>query len=450
MIIVDTALKKRAAEGRPIRVGMVGSGFMARGIAIQITDSVPGMELCAIAARRLDQAEFVFNDTRIGEDVLTAETVDEISAAIAAGKPVITTNSGALARAEGLDAIIDATGSMDYTLDAVEGAFETGKHVILMNAELDGTVGPLLKAKADKAGVIFTNTDGDQPGVQMNLYRFVQGIGVKPLLCGNIKGLQDEHRTPETQRSFAEKWGQKPHMVTSFADGTKIAYEQAIVANGTGMKVAKRGMIGIDPTNKNPTVPPRPLQEFVEMLTPHLDPDGPGIVDFIVGADPGPGVFVIGTHDDPRQAHYLNLYKLGAGPYYLFYTPYHLCHFELPMTVARAVLFGDAALAPIGPPLVGVIAVAKRDLKAGEKIDGIGGYDTYGQAENSPIIHAERLLPMALAEDCVLKRDVAKDTVLTMNDVIIPEGRKIDRYYAEMEEYFGLTNTKAGTAPVGA
>lgn len=442
MIIVDTALKKREAEGRPIKVGMIGAGFMASGIALQIAKSVPGMVLCGIAARQPQRGIDAFEASRTGETVVRADTAAEISAAIKAGQPVVTTDPGALARAEGLDAIIEATGSMDYALEAVEGALETAKHVILMNAELDGTVGPLLKVKADKADVVITNVDGDQPGVQMNLFRFVQSIGVKPVLCGNIKGLQDEYRTPDTQRGFAEKWGQNVNMVTSFADGTKIAYEQAIVANGTGMGVAKRGMIGPDPTGKNPTLPLRPLEDFVEMLAPHIDPKGPGIVDFVVGARPGPGVFVLGTHDDPRQAHYLNLYKLGQGPYYLFYTPYHLCHFEVPLTVARAVLFHDAALTPLGAPNVGVITVAKRDLKAGQTLDGIGGFDTYGQAENAPIVHKDRLLPMGLAEGCTVKRDIAKDSVLTFDDVTVPAGRKIDAYYAEMERYFGLVPAK--------
>ena len=443
MIIVDTALKKRDAEGRPIRVGMIGAGFMASGIALQIAKSVPGMVLCAIAVRHPPQGVAAFEASRTGETVVLASTTAEISAAIKAGKPVVTTDPDALARAEGLDAIIEATGSMDFALDAVEGALATAKHVILMNAELDGTVGPLLRVKADKAGVVITNVDGDQPGVQMNLFRFVQSIGVKPVLCGNIKGLQDEYRTPDTQRGFAEKWGQNVNMVTSFADGTKIAFEQAIVANGTGMGVAKRGMIGPDPTNKNPTLPLRPLEEFVEMLAPHIDPAGPGIVDFVVGARPGPGVFVLGTHDDPRQAHYLNLYKLGSGPYYLFYTPYHLCHFEVPLTVARAVLFNDAALTPAGAPKVGVIALAKRDLRTGQTLDGIGGFDTYGVAENAPVIHRDRLLPMGLAEGCRVKRDMARDTALTFDDVIIPPGRKIDAYYAEMERHFGLVHAHA-------
>ena len=438
MIIVDTALQKREQAGNPVRVGLVGAGFMASGIAIQIADSVPGMQICAIAARRLEQAEGVFAEARPGETAVHAATSADIASAIAADQPVVTNAPDALARADGLDVIIEVTGSMDFALTAFEGAIATGKHIVFMNAELDATVGPLLKVKADAAGVVYTNVDGDQPGVQMNLYRFVKSIGVKPVLCGNIKGLQDEYRNPDTQRGFAEKWKQNVHMVTSFADGTKISFEQAIVANGTGMRVARRGMVGPDPTGKDPTVPLRPLEDFVDELTPHIDPDGPGIVDFVVGARPGPGVFVLGTHDDPRQKHYLALYKMGSGPFYLFYTPYHLCHFEVPLTAARAVLFEDAALAPAGAPTVGVIAVAKRDLKAGDTLDGIGGFDTYGQADNMDAIAGERLLPMGLAEGCTLKRDVAKDAVLTFADVEIPAGRKIDRYYAEMEAYFKL------------
>jgi predicted homoserine dehydrogenase-like protein len=301
-----------------------------------------------------------------------------------------------------------------------------------MNAELDGTVGPILKEYADRAGVVFTNADGDQPGVIMNLYRFVKGMGVRPVLCGNIKGLHDPYRNPTTQEDFARKWGQKPHMVSSFADGTKVSFEQAIVANATGMRVARRGMFGFEMESGTPvqeTVNVFPLDELL---------DGPGIVDYVVGAMPNPGVFVLGTHDDPTHKHYLNLYKLGEGPLYCFYTPYHLCHFEIPNTVARAVDFGDATIAPAGPPRVDVVATAKEDLKAGDTIDGLGGYKTYGLAENSDVTTSERLLPIGLAEGCRLRVDVPRDRVIAYDDVEVPEGRLIDRLRNEQNERFGL------------
>jgi predicted homoserine dehydrogenase-like protein len=341
-----------------------------------------------------------------------------------------------LVRADGVDVVVEVTGSVEYAAGVVLAAIEAGKHVIQMNAELDGTVGPILKAKADAAGLIYSFSDGDQPGVQMNLYRFVAGLGVTPVLCGNIKGLHDPYRNPTTQRAFAEKWGQKPAMVASFADGTKISYEQAIVANATGFRVARRGMIGPDFSGGDPTAPLVPLEETVSAFTEALQNGGPGLVDYVVGARPGPGVFVLGTHDDPRQQHFLNLYKLGAGPYYCFYTPYHLCHFEVPNSIARAALFADAVLAPSGGPKVGVIAAAKQDLQPGAVISEFGGYEAYGLAENSEVIDRDDLLPLGLALGATLRRAVPKDQPLRFADVTLPPGRLVDTLYAEQRARF--------------
>lgn len=429
MIIIDKALEQRQQAGNPIRVAMVGAGFMGRGIALQIFSAVPGMELVAISNRHLDGAKRAYAEAGV-ESVVTVETVAQLEAAVAQGQYAVTEDAFLLAQAENIEAIIEVTGAVEFGAHLVLKAIEHGKHVIMMNAELDGTIGPILKQYADRAGVILTNADGDQPGVIMNLYRFVNGIGVKPVLCGNIKGLQDPYRNPTTQEAFARQWGQKPHMVTSFADGSKISFEQAIVANGTGMRVAKRGMFG-------PTVPAgTPIQDVVGLYPLEALLDGPGIVDYVVGAAPGPGVFVLGTHDHPAQKHYLNLYKLGEGPLYCFYTPYHLCHFEVPTTVARAVLFNDAALTPLGKPYVDVVATAKIDLKAGQIIDGIGYYMTYGEGENSEVVQAQNLLPMGLAEGCRLTRDVPKDQTLTYDDVELPEGRLVDKLRAEQNSRF--------------
>lgn len=309
---------------------------------------------------------------------------------------------------------------MEFGAQVTTDAIAHGKHVVLMNAELDSTVGPYLKTLADEKGVILTNVDGDQPGVLMNLYRFVKGIGVKPVLCGNIKGLQDPYRTPTTQQAFADRWKQSAPMVTSFADGTKISFEQALVANATDMRVGQRGMFG-------PTVEQGEHIDHSPQWYPiDLTQQEHGIVDYVVGANPGPGVFVLGTHDDPAQQHFLELYKLGTGPLYSFYTPYHLCHFEVHNTIARAVLFNDATITPTFGPCVDVVATAKKDLIAGETLDGIGHYMTYGQCENADIVHEQSLLPIGLAEGCVLKSNITKDSTLTFDDVHIPEGRLID------------------------
>jgi predicted homoserine dehydrogenase-like protein len=418
VIIVDSALEERHRTGNPIRVGMVGAGFMGRGIALQIAHATKGMDLVAIANRTLENAKRAYREA--GADADVVEDPASLARAIERGRPAITDDAFLLTRSEQIDALIEVTGTVEPAARIVFDAIEHGKHVVLMNAELDGTVGSILKQRADRSGVIVTNADGDQPGVTMNLYRFVRGIGVRPVLCGNIKGLHDPYRNPTTQKEFARKWGQNPAMVTSFADGTKISFEQAIVANATGMRVARRGMLG-------PSVDAgTSIQEAVDWYPGEELLDGPGIVDYVVGATPSPGVFVLGTHDHPGQRHYLNLYKLGYGPLYCFYTPYHLCHFEVPTTVARIVLFKDATIAPKGAPCVDVVAAAKTALKAGDRIDGIGGYMTYGMAENADVVAAEGLLPMGVAIDCTLKKDVPQDEILTYDDVELPPDRLVD------------------------
>lgn len=438
MIIVDSALAKRAADGEPpIRVGMIGAGFMAAGVVLQVNTAFKGqMQITAIANRTPQKAVQAYADA--GQDgAVICETADTLSQAIEDGKPAVTEDPMLVATSPHVDVFLEVTGAVEDALPLVLAAIDHGKHIVLMNAELDGTVGCLLKAKADKAGVVYTNVDGDQPGVEQNLYRFVKGIGVRPVLCGNIKGLQDPYRNPTTQEGFAKKWGQKPAMVTSFADGTKISFEQAIVANATGMTVAKRGMHGF-------TVEPgTPIDQAAALYDPEELMSGPGIVDYVVGASPGPGVFVLGTIEHPRQQHYLNLYKLGEGPLYCFYTPYHLCHFEVPATIARAALFGDATITPIGAPQVEVVSLAKRDLKAGESIDELGGYTVYGEAETAAATAEGNLLPIGVAVGATLKRDLPKDSVLTYADVDLPAGRLIDQMRLEQADIFDLTSSAA-------
>ena len=428
MIIVDTELKKRAAAGNPVKVALIGAGFMARGITNQIINSVPGMRLVAISNRKVERAIDAYHYAGV-DDVVEVNTNAALEQAIASGKPAVTADANLLCTAGGIDCLIDATGALEFGAAITMKAIECGRHVVSMNAELDATVGPLLKRYADKAGIILTATDGDQPGVEMNLFRFVKSIGLTPLVCGNIKGLQDPYRNPTTQEGFAKKWGQNPYMVTSFADGTKISFEQAIVANATGMTVAKRGMLGRDHAGH--------IDELTKMYDVEELRRLGGVVDYVVGSKPGPGVFVLATHDDPKQQHYLNLYKLGEGPLYSFYTPYHLCHFEVPLSVARAVLCNDPVMQPLdGAPRVDVVASAKVDLNPGDTIDALGGYKTYGQCETYAASRQGRLLPMGLAEDCVVLRPVKKDQVLTYDDVRLPAGRLIDRLRAEQDELF--------------
>ena len=425
MIIVDTALEQREREGNPLRVAMVGAGYMGRGIAFQMLTATRGMRLVAIANRTPLQALRAYRDAGV-DAVRTIGSASELDESIEAGQYAITENAAALCESEGVDVVIEATGDVEFGAHVATSAIEHGKHLVLMNAELDATVGPLLKARADHAGVIITNTDGDQPGVIMNLYRFVRSIGFQPVLAGNIKGLQDPYRTPETQRSFAEKYHQKTRMVTSFADGTKISMEMAVVANATGHRVGRQGMYGPRCSHVKDALTLFPMDKLL---------DG-GLVDYILGAEPSPGVFVLGYNEHPIPRSYMTYHKMGDGPLYAFYTPYHLCNFEVPITAARAALFHDAAIAPAGGPVCEVMTVAKRDLRAGDVLDGIGGFTAYGVLENRDPFQAHGYLPMGLAEGCRTKRDIRKDEPIAYSDVDVPPGRLADSLRAEQDRLF--------------
>jgi predicted homoserine dehydrogenase-like protein len=432
VIIVDTALRRREEEGNPIRVGMVGAGAMGRALALQVRSAVAGMDIVAISNRHPEAAERAYRDAG-AEKVLRVSDHEELAEAMERGLPAYTDDPRLLCAAEGIDAIWEVTGAVEFGAHVVLDAIAHRKHVVTMNAELQGTVGPLLKERADAAGVVLTDSDGDQPGVMMNLYRFVRGIGVRPVLLGNLKGLHDPYRNPTTQEEFARRNGLSPQMATSFADGTKMSFEMALVANATGLRAGRRGLYGPACSHVQDAADLFPFEQMLEV----------GLVDYVVGAEPAPGVFCLGYQDHPVQKRWLQLYKLGDGPLYTFYTPYHLCHLEGPTTVARAVLFGDAAVAPHSGHVVDVAANAKRDLKTGEVLDGIGFYTTYGVCENADVARAERLLPMGLAEGCTLVRDVPQDATLRYDDVALPEGRLVD---ALREEQAARSGTPAPAA----
>ncbi len=427
MIIVDSALEQREREGRPVRVGLVGAGYMGRGIAFQMA-RMRGIRLVAITNRTLSEAARAYREAGVAP-VLTASTAGDLDQGIEDGKYVISENPDAVCRSEKVEVVIEATGEVEFGAHVAMEAIAHRKHVVLMNAELDATVGPLLKLHADRAGIVITNADGDQPGVIMNLYRFVRTIGFQPVLAGNIKGLQDPYRTPETQRGFAEKYHQKPRMVTSFADGTKISMEMAVVANATGHRTGRRGMYGPTCHHVKDALTLFPLDQLL----------GGGLVDYILGAEPSPGVFVLGYNEHPVPRRYMTYHKMGDGPLYAFYTPYHLCNFEVPITAARAALFHDATIAPLGGPVCDVMTIAKRDLRAGEPLDGIGGFTCYGVLENHDSFQGSGYLPMGLSDGCRVKRDVQKDEPLTYTDVEIPRGRLADTLRAEQERAFPPT-----------
>ncbi len=321
---VYSVLQAREADKRPIRVGVVGAGATGRAIALQLGTPVPGMRLAGMANRTPRHAERAFQEAGIRE-WRTAKTAGEAEACIARGIPVISDDPHVLTRCGAIDLIVEVTGTVDFGASVALDAFKHGKPVVLVNAELDSLIGPILKAKADEAGVVLTHTDGDEPGVAMTLFRYVQTVGLRPVAAGNIKGMVDYYRTPETQRGFAAQHDQDVRKVTSFADATKLSMETTVLANATGFGVARRGMHG--PACGY-------VRELAKLLPPEAMLNG-GIVDYSVGAAPHTGAFVVVHELNPHKRTQLAYYKLGDGPFYVFYTPFHLPHIQLPSTIGQ-------------------------------------------------------------------------------------------------------------------
>src|SRR5262245_55942416 len=419
-MIVDTALREREAVGQPIRVGMIGAGATGRAIALQLGTPAPGIRLAAIANRTPAHAERTLREAGFTE-WRRAASAREAEAVIARGVPVLTDDPSVLTSCHAIDVLVEVTGTVEAAARVALDAFDHGKHVVLVNAELDSLLGPILKVRADRAGVVVTHTDGDEPGVAMTLFRYLRTLGLRPVAAGNIKGMVDYYRTPETQRAFAEKYDQDARKVTSFADATKLSMETTVLANATGFHAGRRGMYG-------------PACQHVSEMANRLPADqmlATGLVDYAVGAAPHTGAFVVVYEESPLKKTQLAYYKLGNGPFYVFYTPFHLPHIQIASTIGRAAIHRDPTVAPVAGPVCEVVTVAKRDLKAGERLDGIGGFCAYGLIDNATAARAVTALPIGLSEGCVLRRDISKDAVLSFNDVEAPLGREVEALWRE-------------------
>lgn len=422
-MFVDTAMREREAKGKPIRVGVIGAGAAGRAVALQLGTPPPGIRLAGIANRTPANGERSLREAGFSKWRRT-DSVREAEAAITSESVVLTDDPAVLTTCNAVDVIVEATGVIEPAAQLVLSAFEHGKHVVLLNAELDCVLGPILKVKADQAGVVLTHTDGEEPGVAMTLLRYLRSTGLRPVAAGNLKGMVDHYRTPETQKGFAEKYDQNVKKVTSFADATKLSMETTLLANATGFRAGKPGMYG-------------PKCEHVKEMS-HLLPaeqmlDG-GLVDYALGAAPHTGAFVIVYEDAPLKKAQLGYVKMGDGPFYVFYTPFHLPHIQLASTIGRAAIHNDPTVAPIGAPVCEVMAVAKRDLKPGETLDGVGGFCAYGLIDNAARAREKTSLPISLSEGCVVKRNIAKDEIISTKDVTQPARGVVDALWSEQLE----------------
>ena len=414
-------LRQREADGQPIRVALVGAGAMGVGIAWQV-GRTPGMQLVAItdidpeaAAAAAEAYGAPWRRCAAGDAPPEAGVtwVSEEPFYLFDPRPEL-----------GIDVMVEATNTIGFAGRFCEAAIEAGMHVVLMNAEVDLALGPTLARMADERGVVVTSDAGDQHGVLARMIDEIRLWGFEIRMAGNIKGYLDRYATAESLIEEARIRNLNPIQCCAYTDGTKLGIEMAVIGNGEGLVPFVPGMEG-------------PRAGDVREVFEHFDFDRygeQGVVDYILGAEPGGGVFVVGRCEDPLQAQYLWYYKLGDGPDYLFYRPYHLCHLETTRAIAMAALRGEAVLAPRHGRLCDVYAYAKRDVAAGEDVPhGIGGDHFYGLIERCAEADARGAVPIALLEaegDRVarLTRSLERDAPLSFEDVALPESYLVRRF----------------------
>jgi predicted homoserine dehydrogenase-like protein len=420
-------LRQWADERNEVRVALVGAGFVGRGIVFQLERS-PGMRVALVVNRTVENGLQAFE--LAGYDpgrIEISEDSSQLADAIGQGVPALTSSLEAAISLEQIDVVIEASGALDYGSKVVLSSLGSGKDVISYNAELDATIGHLLHEEADRFGRLYTIADGDQPGGMIRMYELVSALGFDITAAINCKRNLDIHQNPDTSRAYANRDNTSLLMTTAFGDGTKMNIENAVVANLTGLVPDRRGMHGVHTTLERAAVDiPRVLSRQ-------------GVVDYTLGGDFGAGVAIVGYADDPVMVQsYMRYYKMGEGPHYFFFRPYHLAHMELPLTIAELALDRQPLAAPAGPPVAEVIAVAKRDLKAGDLLDGIGGYACYGQVDT--VERANGLLPVGLAEHARLTRAIARDEPIPLDSVELNETVEIVVLRRRMDE--GLSSRR--------
>ncbi|MFD2647629.1 NAD(P)H-dependent oxidoreductase [Devosia albogilva] len=399
-------LAARADSGKPIRVGVIGSGEMGTDLVTQMS-LMRGIEMAAVATRRphtaLDAMRIAYGEDTMGKVV---DTPAQATAAIESGKIAIT-SAETLVTTPNIDVVIDATGKPGVAADYDLTAMEHGKHLVMMNVEADVTIGPYLKAQADRLGVVYSVGAGDEPSSCMELIEFVTALGLPVVAAGKGKNNPLRHdAVPDDYREEAARRNMNPRMLVEFVDGSKTAVEMTAIANATGLLPDVPGMHG----------PRADRDDMVKVLIPKEDGgilNSSGVVDFTVGKGVAPGVFVIVKAEHPRIIERMDDLHIGHGPYYAFFRPYHLTSLEVPLTCARIMLTGKTDMVPLPKPVAEVCAVAKRDLVAGEMLDAIGEtcYRSYAMAATDA--RSQGAVPVGLLEGGRVTAPVRKGELLT-------------------------------------
>jgi len=368
------------------KVGVSGTGMIARGFVRLIKQHYPDIEISRVLTRRSLQS---VNDFPL-PDLLTNSLDDLIDHS---------------------DLIVECSGDVFHGTNVIERAFEAGLPVVTVNAELQVTTGSYLAAKG-----FITEAEGDQPGSLAALREDALQMGFEPLVYGNMKGYLNHNPSAEDMAYWALRQGISVDQTTSFTDGTKVQIEQVVVGNGLGATITRQGLEGIASTSLNESA------SQLGMLAERL---GQPIADYIIPSGfPAGGVFLVCRHDaDQQQA--IEYFKLGAGPYYTLLRPFHLCSLEVGKTVRRVLAGGSVLLNNSVAPTLGVAAIAKRPMRAGELIErGIGGFRFRGEAIKLAE-HSDHV-PIGLLRNTTLRRAVEPGQMITYDDVDILPSRVLD------------------------
>lgn len=426
-------LAARADSGRPIRIGLVGAGEMGTDIVSRVAH-MQGIEIGAIselkpgAARKSVEIAYG-SDERVQE----VSSADGANAAMEAGKVAVTDNVNALLEAGLIDVVVDATGVPAVGAEIGLSAMERGKHLVMMNVEADVTIGAYLRAEAERLGVIYSLGAGDEPSSCMELIEFVSAMGHRIVCAGKGKNNPlNIDATPDEYTAEAIRRHMNPRMLVEFVDGSKTMVEMAAIANATGLIPDKPGMHG----------PAAGRDELNKMLIPQsvggLLSSGAGRVDYTIGKGVAPGVFVVAEMDHPRIWERMEDLKMGKGPYFTFFRPYHLTSLEVPLTCARVVLYGKADMVPMARPVAEVAAVAKRDLAVGETLDQIGEYCYRAWIMEAGEARAVAAIPCGLLTGAKVTAPIRKGELITTANAAVPAGSKIAALRARQDAMLGL------------
>lgn len=404
MNYTEELVKREKELGRPVRVGLAGAGQMGSGLAAQI-GKIPGMELVACADIDLARAE----------NALKLAGIDKIghnsdaSASIENGQGGVVDNAKALAELP-IDIVYEATGVPWVGAEVADACIDANKHILMLNVETDVTIGQYLANKANKNDVIYSVANGDEPVACKELYDFSVDLGFEIVCVGKGKNNPlDQTANPDTCLEKATKKKMNPKMLASFEDGSKTMIEMAALANAIGLPPDRVGMNG----------PVSEVKDLNKTLIPSEDGgvlSGIGRVDYAFG--PAPGVFSIVKSDNQTVIDEMEYLSMGAGPYYTFYRPYHLASIEAPRSVGMAIINKEPGLQPT-TWIAEVIGHAKKDLAKGDKIDGIGGYASYGVTY--PVEQSKEFVPLGLLEGAEVLEDINAGDPISKSAVQLPD-----------------------------